>query len=626
MEKMSRKTEHGVLAALAVVLLFAINILASTLFSNLRIDLTEERLFTISEGTHNILKSLEDPIEIKFYFSQKRGTPYPSFLRYGQRVRDLLKEYESLSDGNLKLTIIDPEPFSEAEDIADGYGLDGQVISDSTKLYLGLVASDASDRESVIPYFTEARERFLEYELTKTIYGLGVATRPKLALLSSLPLRFGPGGPLALIQGRGRPYILYQQLDQFFDLHDLGADFAEIPEDTDVLLLAHPPALSDAQLYKIDQFIMAGGRAVLLADPFSEAAVEAAAAAANMGTPVTLPEASDLSKLTEAWGLVLHPGKIVVDFRLAQKINMGGLGPRSVRDYIPWLAVSQEFINSDDFATGSLGQINLATSGAFELVEGAGTEITPLLTSSTDSSLMDSSEVQGDPDPDVLMRLANIDNESYILFARISGSARSAFGEALPEGADNERHLAAAEGGINVVVGADVDFLDDRFWVQIQETAGQRYAVPFADNGAFLIGAIDHLAGSTDLVQLRSRGISDRPFDRVDTLKRKAEARFLAEEQTLQNKVRATEARLEELRGRGPAGSDVLNPAQEAEIRTFQSELLETRRALRAVQRNLRSEIERLGTWLAFLNIAGVPILLGLGTVAIAVRRRKRRA
>lgn len=625
MSPMTRKTEHGVLAVLAIILLFAINIIAAALFSNFRIDLTEEGLFTISEGTRNILKDLQDPIEIKLYFSQKSGTPYPSFLRYGRRVRELLEEYESLSGGNLKLTTLDPQPFTETEDEAMRYGLKGLEIGGGTRLFLGLVASDATDRESVIADFPEARERFLEYDLTKTIYSLNVAKRPKLSLLSSLPLQFGPGGPMAMIQGRGRPYFLYQQFDQFFDLHDLGADFAKIPEDTDVLLIAHPPALSVDQLYMIDQFVMAGGRAIFLVDPFSEAAVVAAATAANMGAPSPIPEASDLSKLTEAWGLKLHPGKVVVDFRLAQKVDMGGVGPRSVRDYLPWLAVSREFINRDDIATGSLNQINLASSGAFEMVEGTGTEITPLLTSSMDSSLMSSSQVQGDPDPDILMRLATIDSQTYILFARISGPAQSAFGETPPEGADVEQHLSGAKDGINVIVGADVDLLEDRFWVEFGETHGQRFAAPFADNGAFLIGVIDHLAGSTDLIQLRSRGISNRPFDRVEALKRKAETRFLAEEQALQNKVRATEARLQELQGAGATDADILNPAQEVEIRTFQAELLETRRALRAVQRNLRSDIERLGARLAFLNIAGVPILLGLGTLAIVWRRRRRR-
>jgi len=306
MAQMSRKTEHSLLAGLAVVLLFAINILSSALLSNLRVDLTEEGLYTISQGTKNILKGLKDPIEIKFYFSQKRGTPYPSFLRYGQRVRDLLGEYESLGDGNIRLMIIDPEPFSETEDEAGRYGIEGLDIGDGTKLYLGLVASDATDREKVISYLSEAREPFLEYDLTKMIYGLSVAQRPIVSVLSSLPLQFGPGGPLAMIQGRGRPYFLYQQLDQFFELHDMGADFAAIPGDTDVLLIAHPPALSDAQLYLIDQFVMAGGRAVILVDPYSEVAVTAAALAANMGAPASLPEASDLSRLTEAWGLKLQ--------------------------------------------------------------------------------------------------------------------------------------------------------------------------------------------------------------------------------------------------------------------------------------------------------------------------------
>lgn len=624
MENLKRTSQRWVLTAVAILLFFAVNILADLSTSNLKLDLTEEGLFSISEGTRNILKGLEEPIEVKLFFSEKEGTAFPAFFRYGQRVRDLLREYESLSDGKLRLTIIDPLSYSEAEETAVGLGLQGQQTGDGTSLYLGVVVSDSTDRQKVIPYLDRTRERFLEYDLSKTVHALSILEKPKLSILSSIPLQFGPGGPMAMIQGRSQPYFMYQQFGQFFEVHSLNGDFLEIPEDTDVLFIAHPARLTDHQLYVIDQFVMAGGHAILLSDPYSEASAVVAATAANSGFPSNMPEASDLSKLTTAWGLEPYHGKVVVDFALAQKVDMGGLGPHAVRDYIPWLGITKDYISAEDMATGTLGHINLASSGAFKLTGEAGTDILALLTSSPESGLVDAAAVKGNPDPDDLIRASSIGDGNYILFARISGEAPSAFGAAPPENVENENHLARSKGSINVLVGADTDLLDDRFWVQIRQLAGQRLAIPFADNGAFIIGAIDHLAGSSDLILLRSRGISNRPFEKVEALRRLAEERFLSEEKRLQQKLAASEQRLLELEGSSSGGTEVFTSEQEAEIQTFKAEVIETQRALRAVQRDLRSDIEKLGAWLTFINIGGVPLLLGLAALVLAFRRRRR--
>ncbi|WP_262692973.1 GldG family protein [Kordiimonas aestuarii] len=599
---------------LVVLLFLSLTVLADRYLRAVKLDLTDEGLYTLSDGTQDVLKALDEPVALTFYFSRSLATPYPQLLSYGKRVEDMLRAFSAENPGKIHLSIIDPEPFSEAEDEAVAAGLKGLPLMDRSMLYLGLTASNALDGEGAIPYFSEEREKFLEYDLVKLITSLDTEPRPRLALLTRLPMQFGPGGPQAMMQGRSQPYVIYEQLEEFFTVEEVAPDFTELPLETEVLMLVHPPALNADQLFAIDQYVLRGGRALIFLDPHSEA----------MDPRATKPNASSLSPLLGAWGVYMPDGKVVGDAAQAQRVQMGGYGPDSVKDYIFWLSVGGDFLNQDDVVTGAIDNINVASAGVLERTEGATTTFTPLMTTSTVAMLYDASRAVGMPDPDALLRELEPSGQSYTLAARISGRASSAFPERVAAASAPNANPAVTEGDINVVVASDSDLFDDRFWVQLQELLGQRIVVPLAGNGSFVLNLADHIAGSEALLALRGRGISKRPFEVVDKLRREAEAKYLAEEQRLQDELTAMEDRLAQLEAPEGDGAQVLSNDTEAEKERFRAKLLETRKALREVNRSLRVDIERLGSWLAVINIMAVPFLLIVfALVRVYVRRRR---
>ncbi|UTW55722.1 Gldg family protein [Kordiimonas sp. SCSIO 12610] len=589
------------LMVLACLLFLSLSVLSDRFLRGISFDLTEDNLYTLSSGTKETLKAIEEPVQVTFYFSRSLAAPYPSLLSYGKRIEDTLKAFQAVAPGVIELSFVDPEPFSEAEDEAVEAGLTGAPLGDGSVLYFGVSATNSTNGAGNIPFISEERETFLEYDLIKMIIDLDALDKPKLALLSQLPLQFGPGGPQAALQGQSQPYVIYEQLQERFDITDLDQDFTDIPVETDILMLVHPPQLNDDQLYKLDQFVLKGGRALIFLDPHSE----------SLDPGAFAPNGSNLAPLLRNWGVEIPSDKVVGDASLAQRVQVGGFGADSIQDFVFWLGMRDGFLSKEDIVAGSVDTLNIASAGAILPLEGHTTEITPLVQSSTVSMLFDASRAVGTPDTDSLLRDLEPTSEAYTLVARIHGTAASAF--PAKSGSDH-----VAEGSINLVLASDSDLFDNRFWVQLQDLLGQRIVVPIAGNGSFILNLADHLTGSEALLELRGRGISRRPFNVVDRLRREAEAKFLNEEQRLQNRMATVEARLAELESQKPEGATVISNEQEQEISVFRNELLETRKALRAVKRNLQGDIEQLGSILAFLNIAGVPIaliiLIGLRT------------
>lgn len=616
----------GIAAFLAILLFFAANVVFREALPGSRIDLTEDGLYTISDSTRGVLRALPEPIVVTWYFSETVARDFPQFFAHGRRVTEMLRDYESIAGGKLRLEIVDPEPFSEAEDRALAAGMTGVPTAGGRQIFMGVVVRDLTDRESTIPLLGMEREALLEYDLTRLIAGLDVAEKPRVGLITSLPME---GGGMA---GFGRPpappWVIHDQLSQFFELVDIEIGFTVLPDDLDLLLLIHPGELADVELYAIDQYVMAGGRVAAFLDPFSEIAGNAAQTM-GMGPG----ESSGLGPLLASWGVEMVPGKIVGDLELAQRVNMGGGGPRAIRDLVIWLAARGDAISATDPVTANLDQINLASAGALVPLGGSGVTIEPLLQSSTRSGLLDASEARGLPEPDSLIRKLEPDGERHILLARIRGEISSAFPDGPPEGAyenltleERAAHLARSQGPVTLLVGTDSDLFENRFWVQTQEFFGQRMAVPIAGNGDLLINAVEQLTGSDALLGLRGRGVTQRPFTVVEDIRREAEQRYLAEEKALQDELANTEARLSELQSFGAEGEVLLSPAQEAEIARFRQRTLEIRQQLRGVQRNLVRDIESLGERLAILNIALVPALLVIIAIALATMRRRARS
>lgn len=268
-EFLSKRSTVQILIAALVFL--SVTVIEDRFFRGARLDLTEDRLYSLSTGTKDLLGDYDEPITLDFYFSKSLATPFPQLLAYGKRVEDLLRAFEAVNPANVQLSIIDPEAFSEEEDEAVVLGLRGIPLSDGSTLYMGLSATNALDGEAIIPFFAEEREKFLEYDLVKLLATLDTESRRTLSLLTTLPMQFGPGGPQAMMAGQAQPYVLYEQLFDFFDVQDLAPDFTEIPAETDVLMIVHPPELNEDQLFAIDQYVLKGGKTLVFLDPHSEA-------------------------------------------------------------------------------------------------------------------------------------------------------------------------------------------------------------------------------------------------------------------------------------------------------------------------------------------------------------------
>ncbi|MFN4276521.1 MAG: Gldg family protein [Ferrovibrio sp.] len=628
-------TGTGLIAAFAIF--FAVNIIANQGLRDTRIDLTEARLYTLSDGTRNVLKAIPEPITLRFFFSDKLAGNAPQLRQYGARVRELLERYAALSNGMLRLEVIDPEPFTEAEDRAVQAGLQG-INLPGGQLYFGLVASNTLDQQQTIPFFQAEKEQFLEYDLTKLIYALSNPKKPTVGILGSLPLEYGPGGMMAAMRGQSQPYLILDQIKQFFVVKMLDATKPEeIDDKLSVLILAHPKDLSAQAQYAVDQFVLKGGRLIVFADPYSETM----AAMPNPMTGQPMPPGADQSSLLpdlfKAWGIEVVPGKFVADLALAQRVQTGRSGPAAVVDYIPWLAIPGDRLSQEDVVTADLTQINAASMGAIRKLDGAAVTLTPLISSSNQAMLMDTNDLQGDPNPQVLAEKFKPTGETYTLAARISGPAKTAFPNGAPavEKKDGEKPAeqkpAAAQvmestKPINVLLVTDADLLDDRFWVRSQQMFGQNLYVPIAANADFLVNAIDNMSGSGDLIGLRSRGRSQRPFELIDNMRRQAEQQFLARQKALEQKLEATQKQLADLQSKTQEQSNALLSAeQQAAMDAFRDDLLNTRRELRGVQRELNRDIEGLQLLVKFINIGLMPLLAALVAVGLAIAWRRRR-
>ncbi|MEZ5815833.1 MAG: GldG family protein [Hyphomicrobiaceae bacterium] len=663
---LSRSTLAWGSLALAGVLLLSLNLSASLSLRNVKADLTQNHLYTISNGTRKVMSKLKEPINVRVYYSHRLGEVAPMFARQFDRLKGLLEQYRDISRGMLKVTYLDPEPFSDAEDRAAAAGLKGQRLTqDGETAYFGLVASNLTDNDAVVPFFSPDRERFLEYDLTKLINGLANPKKKVVGLISGVRI----DGGMDPMNPRGRPqepWMIMEQIRDFFEVRTLEANVKEIPKDIDVLMLVQPTVLTKDAAYAIDQYALSGGRVLAFVDPVSDVS---GGGPMSMGA---LPVSSDLRNIMKQWGLSLDTGSVVGDPSIARRVQFGG-GPGGqpvVTDYLAWLQVEKDQINDKDPLVGSIHRLNMATAGALTKVDGATTIIQPLIETTAKSGLIPGDKVRFQPDPLAILKDFKSGGKRLMLAARIGGEAKSAYPNGRPkdedkkdatktpdkagekttaegtksdkapevakseatkavpqkgEGAKPEKaHIAA--GRVNVVVVADSDMLADHFWVEEREFLGQKVALPQADNAGFVVNALENLSGGEALADLRGRGVVERPFDRVTAIRRAAEQRFRQKEQGLVAKLKDLQQKLARVETRGAEGGAqqvILSDTEKAEIEKFRGEMVNVRRELREVKAALRRDIDRLDGWLKFFNIAAVPLLIGLGGLGFGMMRRR---
>jgi len=640
---MNKRLLTGTGIALAAVLFGAFNMISSAALRSARFDLTDHKLYTLSDGTKNVLSNLAEPITLRFYLSKKLATGLPGIKGYATRVQEMLEEYAQVAGNQLVLQVMDPEPFSEEEDRAVAYGLQGIPLDNgSTQFYFGLAGTSSTDELEVVPFFQPEREEFLEYDLTKMIHSLANPKKKVLGLMSSLPI--DGAGAMAFMQQQGgsQPWLIVTHIEQMFEIKKIESTASTIPQEVSVLMVVHPKTLSDPTLYAIDQFVLNGGHAMIFVDPLAESD-------SGGGNPMNPmggggPRNSDLPKLFEAWGLEMVNGKVLGDLPLAKKVQIQQQARMQVVDYPVWVDFRQEHFSQDDIVTAQVPSITMASAGILQKKGDVGTELTPLIQSDEAAMKIDASRLSFMPDLGGILSSYKPEGEKMMVAARVTGKVKTAFPDGKPkepakdgEGDSgtpiesdekpSQPHVSESKDPINVIVVADTDILQDKFWAQVQNFFGQRIGIPTAGNGTFVTNALDNLTGSNDLISVRSRAGYSRPFTLLRALQQDAEQQFRQKEQALQERLKATEGKLQELQSQKSEGNTMLMSAeQQKAMATFRQDLVQVRKELRSVQHELGKNIESVESWVKFINIGLVPILIGMVGIWMSSSRLRKKS
>lgn len=603
----NRKILTGTLLLIAAVLLLVVNITSGTLFKALRFDLTSNKLYTLSPGSKEILKGIDEPIILRLYYSKSLSNINPYLLTFGSRVEELLMQYQRASKGKVVVQVIDPEPFSADEDTAVNLGLQGAPVDNNgTEFYLGLVGSNTLSSRQVIPFLQPNREANLEYDVSQLIFKLAHPQPRVVGVMSSLPING---------TSNSRPWAIWQQMSQLFNLQVVNYDSSEIPDHIETLMLIEPSTFTKAAVRAIDEFVMRGGHILAFVDPVSEV-TDQATASLNKSRQ---KNAGDYLELLKSWGIHFDESKTIADRNLAKTVKVQNNGREATIRYPLWMDFVSNNFDKQDVLTTNMERLTLASPGVISKTEDATTNFIPLITTSDAAMLIEADRIS-----EYQQNLPEFLNSykpsgSYTVAARISGPIKSPYTDATVQDS-------------SILVFGDTDMLFDHFWLSIQNVGGQEIGVPNASNGNLVLSALDNLSGSNALISIRNRGSFARPFDTVRQLELQSQEKYRASEQALQQRLELTKQKLDALERQKQAGNAMLLTVQQKqEEESFRRELTETRHELREVRRKLNHDLESVASHIKFYSIGLIPLLiviggLGLWTVQAQREQKNRKA
>ncbi len=584
--------------ALSIISLFLLGLLFvglviinNELFNSYRVDLTERRIYSLSEGTQAVIEELDEPVNLYYFFSDTATKGMPGLRHYASRVESLLEEYEKRADGKIRLHKIDPIAFSEHEDRAAAFGLTAAGLGRmGESVYFGLAGTNTLDNQAVIAFFDPQKEQFLEYDISKLVYQLSDPEPVHVSVVTDLPVN-GAGGPMARQYGGGM--LLLEQLSQLFDVEVVSAQDDGLPTNTDVLVLLHPQNLSQAMDYAIDQFAMQQGRILAFIDPHYEARAALSGGGVN---PSSVPRLFRHLGINVE-GSVLDPA-LGLDIR-----DENG----AVVKHLGILGLGSQQLNDESIITANLALINGASFGAIRLSNESALTMEVLAHSSDNASLASPADVANTETVSGLSQLLSDTTQSYPLVAKLTGPVTSSFENAPVEG---RKHRANGQDATLMVI-SDADLTADQFWVQQTAFFGETVYTPFANNGDLVINLVESLAGSRALTQIRSRGEFSRPFTRVQALEAKAQAAFVEREAQLQAELNDIDEQLRQLQSQqGPNNALAVSEQQQQIINRFIEKRAAVRKSLRDVRYQLERDIDELGYWIKMGNVAAAPLAL----------------
>lgn len=622
---MKRSYSLTMAIVLIIALLILINLISSQVFKHARVDLTSEKLYTLSEGTGNILDKLEDNLRLKFYITEASIKKLPGIKLYFTRVKEMVEEYVKLSGNKISLTVFDVKPDTEEEELAQQYGLQQVPLQGGEILYMGMVISDESGNDEVISFFNPDREEFLEYDISKAIVNVNNPEKKVVGILSPLPVM---GESISQQKGSlyggnegNRPWAIVTQLKQLYRVTTIDANTAKIDENVDILMLIHPKDLSPETKLAIDQYLLEGGRIIAFLDPNCETD-NPPPNPQNPYESMMYDRSSKAQKLLASWGLSMNSENLAADLNLAVNVRTQS---NRLRPYPIYLDIKTAGVNDKEVMAGGIENLIFASAGILEVKDAPnGLEIIPVVQTTAEAGVIKKSPFM---QPDTLMKNFVKGSEKLSLAYRVSGKFKTAFPEGIKSGDDIlKADITESAEPSSVVVFSDVDFITDRFSAKVVNFLGQRIVQLANDNLNLVFNAVEAMAGSQDLIAVRSRGSFEKPFTKVHEMEKEAQEKWRNKESELQGKVHELEQKLNSLQSRrsDEFRGQVLTAEQMSEIEKFKEERLSYQKKLREVRKNLREEIENLEKILKFANIWFMPLLIVLTAVVLHFVRRKK--
>ncbi len=607
------KTSAKLIAiALLFVGLILVNYLASQL--PLRVDNTAENIYTLSPGTHSLLSQIEEPITLDFYFSAGASGLPISFKNYGNRVEEMLRQYERSARGMLLLNVIAPEPDTPEEEAATRAGLQPRVIPGTgEQVYFGVSATQA-DMQATIGSFTPEREQFLEYDLSQLIFSVQVLEKRRMGLISSLPLQAPPFNPMMMQMGQQPPpdQFIIGEWERTFEIESIEASGTELPGNLDVLVVVHPQGLSPQMEFAIDQYLLSGKPVMMVVDPSSEHFKrEGGQQAMMMGGPQP-NVSSDVPTLLSAYGIGYSTASVTGDLLLGAQVNTGA----GVARFPHWLSLSSESFNADVMPTAQLDSMVLVAPGSLSAAEGSDLTFTPLIQTSDQAGDIPRMTLQFSPPQDIARQLTAAGVKTVA--AMVTGTFKTAFPDGRPAlDAESEESLiydaTVNEGEGTLVVVADSDWIMDSYSIRRINFGGFQTADPLNDNLAFGTNVVEFLAGSRDLISIRSKGASVHPFTVVREMEAVAQQRYQEQLEALEARLSSVQAELNNLQTQvSDNGLLLASPEIAAAITQYKTQEAEMRRERRDIRRALREDIDALETKLLLMNLFAAPAFVGL--------------
>jgi len=618
-----------------VIIVIALNIIVRPIL--VRVDMTADKAYTLSDGTKRVLSKLDTPVQIRFYFSQRDAATPVDWKTYAARVEDMLKEYQLLAKGNLEIKKLDPVPDTEAEDSANVDGIEGQMLQPlgGDRIYFGLAVS-CLDERATLPFLSPARERLLEYDLTRAIAQVAKPQKPIIGVMSGLQV-FGGFNPMMMRMGGGgrtEPWAFISELKADFDVKEVPLTADKIDDEIKVLLVVYPKGISEAAEFALDQFVLRGGKLIAFLDPLS--VMDTRSADPSNPLQAAAGSGASLDRLLKAWGITFDIGKVATD-----KTYFTELGGQDGRPQAnpSFLQIPPEAMDTNDVVTSQISRIYLPFSGVFDGSPAEGLRKTVLIRTSPNSDLTEKMLAQFGGSQDF-----KASGKEHALAVRLSGKFKTAFPEGKPKAsedkpAEGEEKKAEAEAkpaddslktskedNVVVLVG-DSDLLHEQFYARVQNFFGQRIMIPFSQNLTFVQNLVEQLGGDQDLITIRSRTTMARPFTKMRELQAQAQERFSSKIKDLEKSEQELAQKINEMiQGKQPGQQVILSDEAKKEWEQVQKKRAEVRETLRQERRNLRKDIDSLQTKLQWTNILVMPLVVALAGVALALVKRQKTA